>query len=73
MEFATHLVEDLALCVFSSSVSTASNHDAFDTALWSTFRSTGLDQLLSTGESTTLRDATAMLRSAGFQIGRAHV
>lgn len=70
MEFATHLVEDLALRVFSSSASTVSGRDAFDAALWTTFRSTGLDQLLATGESTTLRDATAMLRTAGFHAVR---
>lgn len=70
MEFATHLVEDLARRVFSSSAPAPSGRDAFDAMLWTTFRSTGLDQLLATGEPTALRDATAMLRIAGFHAVR---
>lgn len=70
MEFATHLVEDLALRMFASSAATPSSREVFDAALWSTFCSSGLDKLLAGDESTALREATLMLRAAGFHAVR---
>lgn len=70
MDAVTHMVDELAHRVFSSRATPPSAVESFDPLLWSTFCSTGLDRLLASGEPTRLRDATAMLRAAGFHAVR---
>lgn len=68
MESGTHLVEDLASQVFSSSSRHSS--EALDQETWSTFRSTGLDHALASDEPTSVSDAVIVLRAAGREAAR---
>ena len=63
MESGTKLIEDLACQVFAAP--SRYSTEALDQEMWSTFRSTGLDLALASEETTSICDATVVLRAAG--------
>ncbi len=63
MESGTKLIEDLACQVFAAP--SRYSTEALDQEMWSTFRSTGLDLVLASEETTSICDATVVLRAAG--------
>lgn len=69
MDTSDHLVRELTSKVFETSDVT-SDADPFDRSLWSTFKQTGLDKLVSIDDDSCLRDTVALLQDAGRSAAR---